>query len=132
LSKIKPKRQSEDLWLKQRQKSKHILYFDFVYNRQLDILLATFFGGTLANARIMVSEKEILVNGQVVSKSKSFINFGDFIQIAPTAYLTILKYKHYLLGWKKNQYRGYLLSINLLGLQFNRSLNNGVIAHFKF
>jgi RNA-binding protein YlmH len=96
LLKIKPKRQSEDLWFKQRQKFKHILYFDFIYNRQLDILLATFFGGTLANARKMVSGKSILVNGQVTSKPESFVKFGDFIQIAPSTYLTILKYKHYL------------------------------------
>ena len=125
------KAQNENLWYKSRQTVKHLLYFDFLYSRRLDILIASFFGGTVLQVRKMILSNEILINGQVIKKVDNFINFGDFIQIQPSAYFTILKYKHFLLRWKKNQYRGYILTINLLGILFNQSLNIGVLSHFK-
>jgi hypothetical protein len=36
-----------------------------------------------------------------------------------------------LINWKKNQYRGYILNINLLGILFNKLINISVLVNFK-
>jgi ribosomal protein S4 len=123
--------QATNIRYKQRQATKNILYFDFIYGRKLDILIAGFFGGTLTQARKIIFNKEILINSYIISSKNYLIKFGDFIQIEPTRYFTLLKYKHFLHNWKKFNYKGYLLNTNLMGILFNQTLNKGVIIHFK-
>ena len=115
----------------QRQTTKHVLYFDFICGKKLDVLIASLFGGTIAKARDIIYKNQVLVNGKIVSEENYFINIGDFVQIEPPSYFDLLKYKHFLINWKKNQYRGYILNINLLGILFNKLINISVLVNFK-